>query len=190
MTDASKGRSARYEHVERFLRQFARAEDIVLETGCGSAPYRDLFRRGRYWGTDVINPHYRRPGDVDVFCSAEALPFRDGVFGLMFSQAAIDYVPDIHAALAEAHRVLRPGGRMLIFTYRRSTLRRIHRQSQVHRDAVRIHRHVFAIAELTRWLQAAGFAVTRLPMPGSWLDRLRSHWRIVLAEKPAARAVA
>jgi hypothetical protein len=79
---------------------------------------------------------------------------------------------------------------MLIFTYRRSTLRRIHQDSQVHRDAVRIHRHVFAIAELTRWLQAAGFAVTRLPMPGSWLDRLRSHWRIILAEKPGARAVA
>jgi arsenite methyltransferase len=48
------------------------------------------------------------PGD------ALALPFPDGSFDAITSTQVMEYVADIPAALAEARRALRPGGRLLI----------------------------------------------------------------------------
>ena len=45
---------------------------------------------------------------------ATSLPFEDGGFDALVSTQVYEYVPDMDAALAEALRVLRPGGRLLI----------------------------------------------------------------------------
>ena len=45
---------------------------------------------------------------------ATKLPFEDQSFDAVASTQVYEYVPDIGAALAEAYRVLRPGGRLLI----------------------------------------------------------------------------
>jgi arsenite methyltransferase len=45
---------------------------------------------------------------------ATALPFPDASFDAATSTQVYEYVPDIDRALAELHRVLRPGGRALI----------------------------------------------------------------------------
>lgn len=45
---------------------------------------------------------------------AAALPFSSGSFDVGVSTQVYEYVPNISAALAELHRVLRPGGRALI----------------------------------------------------------------------------
>jgi len=49
-----------------------------------------------------------RPGD------ATDLPFADGEFDVVTSTQVYEYVADMPRALAEAHRVLRPGGRLLV----------------------------------------------------------------------------
>jgi SAM-dependent methyltransferase len=41
---------------------------------------------------------------------ARALPFEDGAFDAVFSVAAFEHILDLGRALAEMHRVLRPGG--------------------------------------------------------------------------------
>ena len=46
-----------------------------------------------------------------VCCSAEQLPFGDGVFAAALAIAVLEHVPDDGAALSELARVLRPGGR-------------------------------------------------------------------------------
>jgi ubiquinone/menaquinone biosynthesis C-methylase UbiE len=46
--------------------------------------------------------------------SAEDLPFADSTFDLVISNGAINLVPDKARALAEAWRVLKPGGRLQI----------------------------------------------------------------------------
>jgi Methylase involved in ubiquinone/menaquinone biosynthesis len=48
------------------------------------------------------------PGD------ATDLPFADGTFDVVTSTQVYEYVADMPRALAEAHRVLRPGGRLLV----------------------------------------------------------------------------
>jgi ubiquinone/menaquinone biosynthesis C-methylase UbiE len=51
-----------------------------------------------------------------AFESADAtrLPYSEGAFDAAVSTQVYEYVPDVPAALAELHRVLRPGGRALI----------------------------------------------------------------------------
>jgi ubiquinone/menaquinone biosynthesis C-methylase UbiE len=43
-------------------------------------------------------------------CDAEALPFGDASFDLVFGHAVLHHLPDLDRAFAEFHRVLRPGG--------------------------------------------------------------------------------
>jgi arsenite methyltransferase len=49
-----------------------------------------------------------------VKADATALPFADGAFDVAVSTQVYEYVADVPTALAELHRVLRPGGRTLI----------------------------------------------------------------------------
>jgi SAM-dependent methyltransferase len=50
-----------------------------------------------------------RPGD------ATSLPVADGELDAALSVQVLEYVADVGAALAELHRVLRPGGRVLVW---------------------------------------------------------------------------
>jgi arsenite methyltransferase len=57
------------------------------------------------------------PGSAPVILGAGdacALPFADGSFDAAAATQVYEYVADMPAALGEAHRVLRPGGRLLI----------------------------------------------------------------------------
>jgi ubiquinone/menaquinone biosynthesis C-methylase UbiE len=45
-----------------------------------------------------------------VETDAERLPFDDDSFDLLFGHAVLHHIPDLERALAEFHRVLRPGG--------------------------------------------------------------------------------
>jgi SAM-dependent methyltransferase len=49
-----------------------------------------------------------------VRCSAEAIPLPDGSVDAVLSMASLDHVPDTRRALREMHRLLRPGGHVLI----------------------------------------------------------------------------
>jgi SAM-dependent methyltransferase len=46
--------------------------------------------------------------------SAENLPFPDSEFNIVISNGALNLIPDKTKALSEAHRVLKPGGRLMI----------------------------------------------------------------------------
>lgn len=51
---------------------------------------------------------------------AEHLDFKDGSFDLVTMGESLAYLADPFAALEEAHRVLKPGGRLALSTHRRS----------------------------------------------------------------------
>jgi SAM-dependent methyltransferase len=60
--------------------------------------------------------HAAALADRVTFCvgDAEALPFEDGSFDAVLCECSLCTFPDKRRALAEVHRVLRPGGRVAI----------------------------------------------------------------------------
>jgi SAM-dependent methyltransferase len=101
---------------------------------------------------------YARTRGVRVACAvAEALPFRQAVFDYAMVVTTICFVEDAAAMLAEARRVLKPGGALVIgFIDRVSALGRhyeAHRAENVfYRDA-----KFFSADEVERLLAQAGF---------------------------------
>ncbi len=96
----------------------------VLDAGCGSGHWAVAFaRRGmRVAGID-LSPEMIRLATERADAAAvaidwrvgdlAALPFPDAAFDAVQARVALQFVPDIPAALRELRRVLRPGGRLL-----------------------------------------------------------------------------
>jgi len=81
----------------------------VLEVGCGHGAVTAELRR-RAAGEAVALDLSARPGVAQLAARAEALPFRNGCFDLVFFQNLLLWVPQLEAAIREAVRVLQPGG--------------------------------------------------------------------------------
>lgn len=103
-----------------------RTDDLVLDVCCGlggPARYQALSRRCRVVGLDYNEGRIK--GAIDLTRrvnlarrvrflrgDARALPFPPETFDAVLSQEALLHVPDKGKALAEAFRVLKPGGRI------------------------------------------------------------------------------
>lgn len=75
-------------------------EDLVLDVGCSDRP----VSRANV-GIDVRRAMKRRKDFHFVVASAEALPFKDKVFGFIYCAHVIEHVEDPLAACAEISRV-------------------------------------------------------------------------------------
>lgn len=86
----------------------------VLDVGCGEKPYLPHFSgvASSYVGLDVHAGEH-----VDVVADADVLPFDDGSFDVVVSTQMLEHVPDPARVVSEAHRVLRPGGVLLLSTH-------------------------------------------------------------------------
>lgn len=98
--------------------------NLVLDAGCGTGEDggvldRERVRARSYLGVD-LNPEALRENrgiDYGVAASLEALPIRDGTFDLIVSRFVFEHVARPDLALGELARVLKPGGRLVIYTY-------------------------------------------------------------------------
>lgn len=86
--------------------------DIGAGTGSLCEPLRAAAPHARVTATDVSPAMLAlAPAELDrVVCDAACLPFREAAFDAALMAFAIFFVADPGAALAEACRVLRPGG--------------------------------------------------------------------------------
>jgi SAM-dependent methyltransferase len=167
------GKPQVYPHVVTWLAHHlggGRKRFRVLEAGCGGGQYAAAVAPHEWIGFDLPETWYERLRPPSFYGSAEHIPLRDGTFDLVFSVAAFDYFENPARVLAEFYRVLRPGGRCLIFTYDVATLEQIHKNCLAlpQTATVRGH-HVTGEEDLRRLAETAGFAfVRRLPyMPWS-----------------------
>ena len=106
----------------------------VLEIGLGEGSESELLiRHGAYWsGVDLTAESVDRvrtrlmlrelPYEELRQGSVLDLPFADGRFDVVFSHGVLHHVPDIKQAQNEIHRVLRPGGELVIMLYARWSL--------------------------------------------------------------------
>jgi SAM-dependent methyltransferase len=88
--------------------------DRILDYGCADVPYRSFFDAAAdYVAADLPgNPH----ADVELLADG-TLPCADREFDAVLSTQVLEHVADPRTYLAEAFRVLRPGGRILLSTH-------------------------------------------------------------------------
>jgi ubiquinone/menaquinone biosynthesis C-methylase UbiE len=138
----------------------------VLEVGCGTGNYITAVQQGTgssCWGIDPAEQMLSMAGEASGKVvlqrgGAEKLDFPDGFFDLVFSVDVIHHVGDRTAYFREAHRVLKPRGRVCTVTDSEWIIR--HRQplatyfpETVEADLERYPR----IAELRQVMEQAGF---------------------------------
>ncbi len=134
---------------------------VVLEAGCGEGYGADLLAEGArlVLGLDydaLTAAHVARnyPSVRTVRGNLAALPLRDDAVDVVANLQVIEHLWDQEGFLAECHRVLRPGGLLLVTTPNRITF-------SPGRDTPLnpFHTRELAPAELAGLLTAAGFAV-------------------------------
>lgn len=150
--------------LEPYLPQVDGAESRQLElldAGCGSGGMtRYLQRFGRVTGIDYSPDAVRLAKQRGLRQltrgSVGAMPFQDGAFDVVTSFDVLYHlnVDDDRTALAEIHRVLRPGGVALIRLPAFDWIRGAH-------DEVVHTRHRYTREELSGKLEGVGFLVER-----------------------------
>lgn len=104
----------------------------VLEVGCGLGTDAVNFaRRGaHYTGVDLTEASIelvRNRFEIEGLTAnlkvadAEALPFADDAFDLVYSHGVLHHTPDTQRAIDEVRRVLKPGGSAMVMLYHKNS---------------------------------------------------------------------
>jgi SAM-dependent methyltransferase len=103
------------------IRRFVVLEDqSILDVGCGLGMY---VRAMSQFSDDVhgvdVDPEKVAEASQDLSnirqAPAEDLPFADGALDVVLSHEVIEHVDDDRQAIVEAVRVLKPGGKLVVF---------------------------------------------------------------------------
>jgi SAM-dependent methyltransferase len=131
----------------------------ILDVGCGTGANLEMLAQfGETEGVDVSE-------DALAFCrargldqvklgAAEQLPYDDASFDLVTALDVVEHLDDDLGGLAEMRRVLRPGGRALLFVPAFMWLWGV-------QDDVSHHRRRYTLPQLKERVAAAGLAVER-----------------------------
>ena len=145
--------------VEDICRRVTDRRPRILDVGCGTgANLIMLSKYGDAEGVDVSE-------DALAFCrergldkvklgAGEALPYEEGTFDLVTAFDVVEHMDDDLAGLREMQRVLRPGGRVLLFVPMFMFLWGL-------QDDVSHHRRRYRFSQLRRVLEQAGFEIER-----------------------------
>ncbi len=100
---------------------------MILDVGCGTGVFalriREAFPRAKVWGVDLVAAMLSRGlarwrahrGHVaPVQGDSERLPFPDGAFDVVTCANSFHHYPHQQRAIEEMHRVLKPGGRLIL----------------------------------------------------------------------------
>ncbi len=87
----------------------------VLDVGCGSMPYRDLFPSSScYEGLEIDQPRNRSNPLVTYFYNGKDFPLSDNSFDVVLCSQVLEHCFTPDSLLDEISRVLRPGGYLIL----------------------------------------------------------------------------
>ena len=164
----------------------------LLEIGCGIGTDLVRFARGGAIVTGVdlsetaidlsrknFHLHGLIPHDLRT-ANAEALPYPDNSFDVVYGHGVIQYTSDPRRLVRECHRVLRPGGRAIFMVYNRvswlNALSKVMKVPLEHEDAPVLRK--FSIAEF-KDLLAPFDNVVIVPERFPVKSRLHRGWKAV-----------
>jgi ubiquinone/menaquinone biosynthesis C-methylase UbiE len=201
MTDAEVGTKAFFDDLDEYrfdkLRYLPKVVDFssypgqqLLEIGCGIGTDLVRFARGgtRVTGVDLaataidlarknfalngLTPEELRVGN------GEQLPFANNSFDIVYAHGVIQYTANPAALIAEAHRVLRPGGTGIFMVYNRvswlNALSKVMKVPLEHEDAPVLKK--YSIAEYRALLAPFG-RVRIVPERFPVKSRLHGGWK-------------
>jgi len=175
--------------VVALLNRYVGVGDLLVDVGCGPGLYRHVTP-ARFIGIDYTDATYYPdwPRSVDIVAEGSALGLKDSCADLVMSKSAFFQFPDPEGALAEFHRVLKPGGRILLFDYNRRTQKRLERVEVARRPCwtqwrlrVLVARAGFQQTELL--LPTARRVARPLRLPFLVVQELIGSWAIVTGVK-------
>jgi SAM-dependent methyltransferase len=87
----------------------------LLDLGCGEKPYKEVFDVREYIGLDIEESgHSHKNEQIDVYYDGKTIPFGNNYFDSIFSSEVFEHIFNLEQILNELHRVIKPGGHMLI----------------------------------------------------------------------------
>ncbi len=180
--------------IERLLRekvaQKGEKAPRLLDIGCGTGANlpmlcESLGPNGRACGLDFS------PLALQFACArltapnltlsqgdALQLPLRDGLFDIVTMLDVLEHLSDDAKALKEVHRVLRPGGSLIL------SVPAYHHLWSAHDEALH-HFRRYEKANLAKTLRAGGFHIEKISFAMSLMPPLAWFWRrFILPAKP------
>ncbi len=113
--------------IARIQHHFGDRPTSILDVGCGTGVFATLIRgilpRATVWGVDLVadmlaggRERWRALGGraAPIQADSERLPFPAGVFDVVACANSFHHYPHQERAVAEMHRVLKPGGKLLL----------------------------------------------------------------------------
>jgi len=126
--DSRSGRTASRDTFETKtgLQPADLADRLVLDVGVGSGRFAEIAvdLGARVVGIDLsraVEAAHENLGDRALIAQADLfnLPFRDATFDVVYSIGVLHHTPDTAAALRSIARLVRPGGILAIWVYRK-----------------------------------------------------------------------
>lgn len=99
------------EFVERSFVSTKHCGHRVLDLGCGTKPYENIYRPCHQF---AVAADFDIRTTIDVRLHADALPFPDSTFDTVLMTEVIEHLEAPSAAIAEVARVLGPAGRLFL----------------------------------------------------------------------------
>lgn len=107
------------DRYREMIRRHLRPDAVVLDAGCGaSMPFlREIAPHVRFAvGVDLEQLRKEQGGPSGCRADVGHLPFRDRSFDLLISMSVIEHLDDPGRVFREFHRVLKPGGKLILQT--------------------------------------------------------------------------
>lgn len=188
-----------------------RAQGQILDNGCGVGAYLGRLAKGaaRAVGIEFDFDRARQAARHAATAAAagERLPFASAEFDLILSHEVLEHVDDDRQALQEIGRVLRPGGRAVIFVpnrgypfethgvfwrgaYRFGNIPLVNYLPRTWRDRLAPHVRAYSVRDLEKLIARLPLRVVRRTMIFGGYDNLVARWgslgRLVRAVLQAA----